>query len=706
MQRTAKDVPVASPAPDLDEAARFLGLLDEGTEHFEFRTFDDSKAKRASLAGKFSGTFADHAAELSRLNSAGAGVFVVVNHGGQDTKSIDRIRSVFADTDGAPLDPITSCGSEPHIVVESSPRKYHAHWLVDGLALDEFKAMQQAIAVKFGTDSSVCDLPRVLRVPGFFHRKGTPFRVRIVSERGGLPYSAETLRAAFQTMVTKAPARPVAGIAAVESPTHAGRVVGVIAATQAEEIRSALASLDHDDRDTWWKCGAALHSTSAPNAFGLWTEWSKKSDKFSATDQKKTWNGFKAGGGIHLETIFAMAQGGGWQNLGRTGEESEPRMRWQDAEAAQLAALRREADENAPPQLSSVDLSDLANAREKPPRYVIDGFVPRRVVSILGAHGGVGKTTLALAVGAHVACEQSWAGISVSGGRVVFLSLEDEPDLIRFRLANAIDAYQLDADRVCKNMIVLDGATMDAALAHEVDAAGGHRLVETVAMKELDKWLEGAVLLIVDNASDGFDGNANDPRMVRHFIRRMLGKAARKHDLAVILLCHIDKAGARNGTAGNSYTGTAAWNNSARSRLALLESSGQLSLVHEKSNFSKKGESVALAFNESGVLMPVGTRCGDGDHAAYGHVVSDAESLLAAIRAASAAGVNVPTARTGPTTSQHVLATMNELPATLRGSKGRARFWAAFESLRTSGRVSSETFQNEHRHSRTRWIPV
>jgi len=69
---------------------------------------------------------------------------------------------------------------EPHIVVESSPGKWHAYWRVADVPLDKFSELQIALAALFGGDPAVSDLPRVMRVPGFFHLKGEPFRVRLL----------------------------------------------------------------------------------------------------------------------------------------------------------------------------------------------------------------------------------------------------------------------------------------------------------------------------------------------------------------------------------------------------------------------------------------------------------------------------------------------------------------------------------------------
>ena len=102
-------------------------------------------------------------------------MFVTINAttgGRRKAVDVERVRAVFADLDGAPLDPVLACDLEPHIVVESSPGRFHAYWIVEGLPLDQFTPVQKAIAARFGSDPIVHDLPRVMRLPGFWHQKG------------------------------------------------------------------------------------------------------------------------------------------------------------------------------------------------------------------------------------------------------------------------------------------------------------------------------------------------------------------------------------------------------------------------------------------------------------------------------------------------------------------------------------------------------
>lgn len=197
---------------NLPESERFLMLLDEEAEAFTFQTFADTPEAKAEekerernnqpkkYAHVFHGPLSQHAKALERLNRSGAGVFVTVNQTdlkGRKADNVQRVRAVFADTDGADLAPILSATPEASFIVESSPGNGHPYWLTDDLPLAQFEGVQRRIADTFGTDPSVTDLPRVLRLPGFYHRKGEPFMVRMMQDNGGLPYAADKILAAF-----------------------------------------------------------------------------------------------------------------------------------------------------------------------------------------------------------------------------------------------------------------------------------------------------------------------------------------------------------------------------------------------------------------------------------------------------------------------------------------------------------------------------
>jgi putative DNA primase/helicase len=116
--------------PDLDQAWRFLELLDPDDEQFCFQTFDDSPAKRRELAKVTHGALDAEAHRLAKWQECGAGVYVTINRTdgtGRKAGNITKIRATFADLDGSPIEPVCQCPLDPHIIVESSPGKYHAY---------------------------------------------------------------------------------------------------------------------------------------------------------------------------------------------------------------------------------------------------------------------------------------------------------------------------------------------------------------------------------------------------------------------------------------------------------------------------------------------------------------------------------------------------------------------------------------------------
>jgi hypothetical protein len=171
-------------------ARNFLDAL--GSDSFTFQTFDDNAArKNRSLVRVFHGTIDQHLATLEDLNRKGAGIFVTINRTdgkGRRAHNIAGVRAVFVDLDGAPLAPVMASALAPHIVVESSSDRFHAYWLVDEtVSLNDFSGLQKRLAKLFDGDPTVHDLPRVLRLPGFVHRKKKPFRTRIMHLNPSLP---------------------------------------------------------------------------------------------------------------------------------------------------------------------------------------------------------------------------------------------------------------------------------------------------------------------------------------------------------------------------------------------------------------------------------------------------------------------------------------------------------------------------------------
>jgi len=155
------------------------------------QTYDDAGKGRQGLVRVIHcQCFENVASELARLNDLGAGIFVTVNATdgrGRKKENIIRVRAVFVDAD---------CTASPRgwhkcpniLVYRDAPEtesaragnplcRWHAYWLANDVPLDQFSSCQRRLAKHYGTDPAIHDLPRVMRVPGFIHRKGEPQEV-------------------------------------------------------------------------------------------------------------------------------------------------------------------------------------------------------------------------------------------------------------------------------------------------------------------------------------------------------------------------------------------------------------------------------------------------------------------------------------------------------------------------------------------------
>lgn len=347
------------------------------------------------------------------------------------------------------------------------------------------------------------------------------------------------------------------------------------------------------------------------------------------------------------------------------------------------------------PVIRVIPHDDVMTARPDPIAWAIDGLVPRGFVTVLGAHGGAGKSVLALSWLVHAAAGREWAGRYVPVQRVAFVSFEDGPELVRARVRRIVESCDLPPEALA-NILLLDATDCDPLMVEgSVERViVAHETPTFADLRKLVAWSTDGVL-VIDNASDAFGGNENSRSQVRAFMRA-LGTLAREYRCAVVLLLHVAKAEARIGAkGGESYSGSTAWHNSARSRLALVTDGSRVELKHEKCNVARCAEPVALRWTDAGVLIPLAA----GSPAERDEMDRDAECVVAALRAAVMGGVHVGTSRAGQASA---LATLRTYPDQLGHDLMRdsARVWRALNRLESSGRIERTTIRTEGRKTR------
>ncbi len=190
---------------DIGQAKLFLSIL--GSPPYVFQTFTDNKVKRNALpqdplARVLIGTLEEHSDALTSLSVRGAGVFIQINAGQKrGAGAVSQIRAVFVDIDepnraNATLAVVSKNMPKPSVLVNSSPGKYHLYWIVTGVPLEKFGIYQKHLASRFLTDTSMSNLDRVMRLPGFPHQKYTP--VPVTLRKYGTTYEVQQLEKALR----------------------------------------------------------------------------------------------------------------------------------------------------------------------------------------------------------------------------------------------------------------------------------------------------------------------------------------------------------------------------------------------------------------------------------------------------------------------------------------------------------------------------
>jgi putative DNA primase/helicase len=197
--------------PNIETTQQFFDAFKLPDAAWTFQTFDDSEAKRKNLISVRAGDIVTHYPDLARINAEGAGIFVTINlqtdPKKRNAKNTYRVTSLFVDFDGAPLP--ETWRLEPSLIIESSPGRYHAYWICSDILLEEFSALQTALATLYGGDPVCHDLPRVMRVPGFLHQKAEPFLSTIIHAPAHQYTRAEMLEAYPELTSAIQPAPPV-----------------------------------------------------------------------------------------------------------------------------------------------------------------------------------------------------------------------------------------------------------------------------------------------------------------------------------------------------------------------------------------------------------------------------------------------------------------------------------------------------------------
>lgn len=189
---------------NLSEARRFLECFckGEGSENscgrINIRIFSDKKGtgfKGKNLSFNIK-DFQSKSKVLMAHNEVNRGIFFVVNSGGNSDRKINKINAQFFECDTLSLEEqlenISKFPLEPSIIVQTK-KSLHVYFLIKNGKVEKFRDIQKKLAKHFNGDGSCINESRVMRVPGFYHCKEEPVRVKCIKFNPNLFYTQEDL---------------------------------------------------------------------------------------------------------------------------------------------------------------------------------------------------------------------------------------------------------------------------------------------------------------------------------------------------------------------------------------------------------------------------------------------------------------------------------------------------------------------------------
>jgi archaellum biogenesis ATPase FlaH len=339
-------------------------------------------------------------------------------------------------------------------------------------------------------------------------------------------------------------------------------------------------------------------------------------------------------------------------------------------------------------EIAPMDWTALQHTQPEPTQWRWEGWLPEGTVTLLSANGGVGKSNISLQLGVALAHGMSLFGVPTRESKVLVLSGEDEARTVHFRVANICADTGVDMASLAGRLEVYDLTQADCVLWRDGSAT------------ERMQWLADQVVrtkataVIIDNASDVFADNENDRTAVRGFMR-CLNLIANKTRAAMLLLAHVDKASVRAGAgldSNSTFSGSTAWNNSARSRWAMVRDADTITLRHEKCNHGPLQEELRIEFDPgSKTFKRFGTSPGLQAAAAVVRNTHRA-AILKLLSEAERAGQRLSMNAAANNNAFRVLRGERDFPRIERGE-----FFSLLFQLQRDGLVAEEEYKNDRK---------
>jgi len=383
--------------------------------------------------------------------------------------------------------------------------RVHTYWQLNQWCYDlaEWREMQMQIAAHFGSDKSVINPSRIMRIGGTvaYPSKQKQERgyiseittIRTEYEEARAPVSIDQMRRVFG-----AAPLPLSLQAAPSAPSTGFQIDtgGAGGTTSVGEVQDLLSYIPADcGYADWLAVLMGLHDKFGGSDEGLTIadQWSAQGAKYIPGEVAAKWRSFDVGGGSSFGSIAELARqnGADLSQIARQykGTPSTEFRDLSDSEKAAIPALMFEP-------WKAKDLSKIPV-----PEFLYSDFYARKYTSVTLAAPKVGKSMLGLAEALDMATGRGFlTGIERDPLIVVYYNAEDDQDVMDARIAALLTHYRIDQSEIEGRFYPVSGVEKDDFYM----MSGDNPVINEPLFVGLEKFCQaaGADVLIFDPLQD------------------------------------------------------------------------------------------------------------------------------------------------------------------------------------------------------------
>ena len=408
--------------------------------------------------------------------------------------------------------------------------KIHLHWRLSEPTREEsdhakLRQARDLAARLVGADPTGKPVVHPLRWPGSWNRKAAPRMARTVAFNDATEINLnEALDAVLEAV-------EAAGLAHVETPQS-----GTPEAS-APMVAAAMAAIPNVGTevhyDTWIRLGYAVHRATGGTGYGIWRDWSAKSDKFNEEETAQAWRrigrailGSQAPRTIGAGTIFFEAKAAGWERPRAYDEPPPPNSPDDYGETVVIGAVdgaepavTRIASKDQTPRIVIEMFNDISPALHT--NDMIEDVLGTGAMSVVYGESNSGKTFFVLDAALHKACGWAWRGKHLDKGGVIYCCFEGSHG-IRNRVTAFKMEHNLDGQEIPFGIVTVpldlcqseeDTDALIAAIRAKADELGF--TVEWVIMDTLARAMAGGN----ENAPDDMGALVKNGDRIRDAIK-------------------------------------------------------------------------------------------------------------------------------------------------------------------------------------------